>query len=75
MEQKKLTADEITTMHYANKVAGDTQASIARRYNVSQGTVSRYVSQIEEQIQAMKKQGRDSHAARMEAYDSFKRTY
>ena len=75
MEQKKLSADEITTMHYSNKVAGDTQAAIARRYGVSQGTVSRYVSQIEEQIQAMEKQGRDSYDARMEAYESFKRTY
>ena len=73
--QKKLTADEITTMHYSNKEAGDTQKELAQRYGVSSATVSRYVSQIEREIEAMMKTGRDRYDARMEAYESFKRTY
>ncbi len=75
MTQKKLSAEDITTMHWSNKVAGDTQKELADRYNVSQGTVSRYVSQIQQEIDAMMKTGRDEYDARMEAYGSFKHTY
>lgn len=75
MGQKKLSADDITTMHFSNKVQDDSQAQLAVRYDVSQATVSRYVSQIEQEIEAMQLHGRDYYDARMEAYESFKHTY
>lgn len=73
--EKKLDAEDVTAIHYSNKVAGDTQEELARRYGVSEATISRYVRQIESEIEAMQTTGREYYDARMEAYEAFKRTY